>query len=78
MQRRSQACIYHLATTVLAELAHLTLMLDAVYVDLPPIERPEFIFPAHVYQVVGMLQNRMAHLESKLGAEGVGDLGGNP
>ena len=68
--------VYHLATIVLTELAHLTMMLDAEYVDLPPIERPELIFPAHVYQIAGMLQNQMARLESKLAAQGVGDLGG--
>ena len=58
--------VYHLATTVLTELAHLTLTLDAVDVDLPPIERPKHIFPAHVYQVAGMLQDQMARLEDKL------------
>lgn len=61
--------VYHLATTVLAELAHLTLMLEAVDVDLPPVERPKHIFPAHVYQIAGMLWNQMTRLEAKLASE---------
>ena len=64
--------VYHLATIVLVELAHLTLMLDAVDVDLPPVERSKHIFPAHGFQIAGMLQDQMARLEAKLEEEGVG------
>ncbi len=58
--------VYDLATTVLAEVAHLTLTLDAFDVDVPPIERPKHIFPSHVYQVASMLQEELARLESQL------------
>lgn len=58
--------VYDLATTVLAEVAYLTLTLDAFDVDVPPIERPKHIFPSHVYQLVGMLQEELARLEAHL------------
>lgn len=57
------ADVYDLATTVLAELAHLTLELDAQDVDLPPVERPKHIFPAHVFQMAGMLEDELLRLE---------------
>ncbi len=62
----SPSDVYDLATTVLAEVAYLTLTLDAVDVDVPPIERPKHIFPSHVYQVAGMLQEELARLEVHL------------
>ena len=58
--------VYDLATTVLAEVAYLTLTLDAFDVDVPPIERPKHIFPSHVYQLTRMLQEELAHLETHL------------
>lgn len=58
--------VYHLATTLLAEVAYLTLVLDAKDVELPPIERPKYIFPSHVYRMAGMLQDELARLEAKL------------
>ena len=58
--------VYDLATTVLAEVAYLTLTLDAFDVDVPPIERPKHIFPSHVYQVASMLQEELAQLEANL------------
>ena len=60
------ADVYDLATTVLAELAYLTLVLEARDVDLPPVERPKHIFPSHVYRLAGMLQDELARLEAKL------------
>ena len=60
----SPSDVYHLATTLLAELAHLTLELDAKDVDLPPVERPKHIFPSHVYRMAGMLQDELARLEA--------------
>ena len=61
--------VYHLATTLLAELAYLTLTLDAMDVDLPPIERPKHVFPSHVYRMAGMLQDELARLETDLDRE---------
>ena len=58
--------VYHLATTLLAELAHLTLELDAVDVDLPPIDRPKHVFPSHVFRMVGMLEDELNRLEASL------------
>ena len=58
--------VYDLATTVLAEVAYLTLTLDALDVDVPPINRPKHIFPSHVYQLTRMLQEELAHLQSHL------------
>lgn len=58
--------VYLLATTLLAEVAYLTLTLDAKDVDLPPIERPKHIFPSHVFQMAGMLQDELARLEMQL------------
>lgn len=55
--------VYDLATTVLAELAHLTLELEAHDVDLPPVDRPKYVFPAHVFQMVGMLEDELLRLE---------------
>ena len=57
--------VYHLATTLLAELAYLTLRLDAKDVDLPPVERPKHIFPSHVFRMAGMLQDELARLEAQ-------------
>ena len=39
------ADVYHLATTVLTEIAQLTLLLEAADVDLPPVERPKAYLP---------------------------------
>ena len=61
--------VFHLATTVLVELANLTLTLEGEYVDLPPIERPEHIFPSHAYQMAGLLQEQLSKLEAKLEEE---------
>ena len=58
--------VYDVATTLLAEIAYLTLRLDGLYVDLLPIERPKHIFPSHVYQMATMLQNELAQLQEKL------------
>lgn len=58
------ADVYDLATTLLSELAYLTLVLDARDVEAPPIERPSHIFPSHVYRLAGMLQDELAHLEA--------------
>ena len=58
--------VYDLATTVLAEVAYLTLTLDAFDVDVPPIERPKHVFPSHVYQMASMLQEELARLEAHL------------
>ncbi len=60
------ADVYHLATTLLAELAHLTLELEGKDVELPPLERPKHIFPSHVYRLAGMLQDELATLEARL------------
>ena len=60
------ADVYDLATTLLSELAYLTLVLDAKDVPAPEIERPEHIFPAHVYRMAGMLQDELARLEASL------------
>ena len=58
--------VYDLATTVLAEVAYLTLTLDALDVDVPPIERPKHVFPSHVYQLTSMLQEELARLQIHL------------
>ncbi|MYE25200.1 MAG: hypothetical protein F4Y01_14870 [Gammaproteobacteria bacterium] len=58
--------VYHLATTLLAELAYLTLELDAHDVDLPPIEKPAYIFPSHVFRMAGMLEDELNRLEASL------------
>ena len=58
--------VYHLATTLLAELAYLTLTLEAKDVDLPPVERPKHVFPSHVFRMAGMLQDQLVRLEAKL------------
>ena len=58
--------VYDLATTVLAEVAYLTLTLDALDVDVPPVERPKHIFPSHVYQLTRMLQEELARLQTHL------------
>lgn len=60
------ADVYDLATTLLSELAYLTLVLDAKDVEAPPIERPRHVFPSHVYRMAGMLQDELARLEAKL------------
>ena len=60
------ADVYDLATTLLSELAYLTLVLDAKDVPAPEVERPTHIFPAHVYRMAGMLQDELARLEAKL------------
>lgn len=59
------ADVYDLATTLLSEVAYLTLVLDAKDVDAPPIERPKHIFPSHVYRIAGMLQDELARLEAR-------------
>ena len=51
------ADVYDPATTLLSELAHLTLVLDAKDVPAPAVERPKHVFPAHVYRMAGMLQD---------------------
>ena len=58
--------VYHLTTTVLAEVAHLALVLDAEDADLPPVERPKHIFPSHVYRMAGLLLNSLRQLEDRL------------
>lgn len=58
--------VYHLATTLVSELAHLTLLLDARDVPRPAVERPKHIFPSHVFRMAGMLQNELATLEQML------------
>ena len=60
------ADVYDLATTLLSELAYLTLVLDAKDVEAPPIERPSHVFPSHVYRMAGMLQDELARLEAGL------------
>ena len=60
------ADVYDLATTLLSEVAYLTLVIDAKDVDAPPIERPKHIFPSHVYQIAGMLQDELAVLEDRM------------
>ena len=60
------ADVYDLATTLLSELAYLTLVLDARDVETPPVERPEHVFPSHVYRIAGMLQDELARLEAGL------------
>lgn len=55
--------VYHLATTLVSELAHLTLLLDATDVPRPQVERPKHIFPSHVFRMAGMLQNELAAVE---------------
>ncbi|MCE2461429.1 MAG: hypothetical protein J4F38_11695 [Pseudomonadales bacterium] len=60
------ADVYDLATTLLSEVAYLTLVIDAKDVDAPPIERPKHIFPSHVYQIAGMLQDELARLEGRM------------
>ena len=60
------ADVYDLATTLLSELAYLTLVLDAKDVPAPPVERPKHVFPSHVYRMAGMLQDELARLEGKL------------
>lgn len=60
------ADVYDLATTLLSELAHLTLVLDTKDVPTPAVERPKHVFPAHVYRMAGMLQDELARLEAKL------------
>ncbi|MDE0420883.1 MAG: hypothetical protein OXK76_08345 [Gammaproteobacteria bacterium] len=60
------ADVYDLATTLLSEVAYLTLVLEANDVDAPPIERPRHIFPSHVYQIAGMLQDELARLEDRM------------
>ena len=59
------ADVYDLATTLLSEVAYLTLVLDAKDVDAPPIEQPKHIFPSHVYRIAGMLQDELARLEAR-------------
>ena len=59
------ADVYDLATTLLSEVAYLTLVLEAKDVDTPPIERPRHIFPSHVYRIAGMLQDELARLEAR-------------
>lgn len=59
------ADVYDLATTLLSELAYLTLVLNARDVEAPPIERPRHVFPSHVYRMAGMLQDELARLEAK-------------
>ena len=59
------ADVYDLATTLLSEVAYLTLVLDAKDVGAPPIERPKHVFPSHVYRMAGMLQDELARLEAK-------------
>ncbi|MCY3818087.1 MAG: hypothetical protein OXH52_01805 [Gammaproteobacteria bacterium] len=58
------ADVYDLATTLLSELAYLTLVLDARDVEAPPVERPRHVFPSHVYRLAGMLQDELARLEA--------------
>ena len=60
------ADVYDPATTLLSELAHLTLVLDAKDVPAPAVERPKHVFPAHVFRMAGMLQDELARLEAQL------------
>ena len=59
------ADVYDLATTLLSEVAYLTLVLDAEDVGAPPIERPKHVFPSHLYRMAGMLQDELARLEAE-------------
>ena len=60
------ADVFDLATTLLSELAYLTLVLDAKDVPAPEIDRPKHIFPSHVFRMAGMLQDELARLEADL------------
>lgn len=60
------ADVYDLATTLLSEVAYLTLVLDAKDVEAPPVDRPKHIFPSHVYRIAGMLQDELARLEDRI------------
>lgn len=60
------ADVYDLATTLLSEVAYLTLVLEAKDGDGPPIEPPKHIFPSHVYRIAGMLQDELARLEDRM------------
>lgn len=60
------ADVYDLATTLLSELAYLTLVLDAKDVPAPEIDRPKHVFPSHVFRIAGMLQDELARLEADL------------
>ena len=56
---------YHLATTLLAELVHLGTVLKTGPAEPPPVERPAYILPAHVYRMAGVLRNELARLDRK-------------
>lgn len=58
--------VFDVATTVLSELAFLTLELDAKDVPPTPLEKPKHVFPSHVYQLAGMLQDELAKLEESV------------
>ena len=57
---------YHLVTTLLAELEHLSTVLDTQPAEPPPIERPQYILPSHVHRMAGVLRNELARLDMKL------------
>ncbi|MYE84494.1 MAG: hypothetical protein F4X36_22140 [Gammaproteobacteria bacterium] len=60
------ADVYDLATTLLSELAYLTLVLEAKDVPAQEIPRPKHIFPSHVFRMAGMLQDELARLEASM------------
>lgn len=68
----SDADVYHLATTLLADLEHLAQVLRPEATRPPRGEypMPDFVFPAHIHQLAGVLEAQLRSL-----ATGTGDAG---
>jgi hypothetical protein len=56
----SKGTVFDLTTTMLSDLAELTLRLDGEDVPMPAYERPARIFPSHAYQLAGVLGEQLA------------------
>ena len=62
----SDADVYHLATTLLSDLEHMTQFLGREATKPPRGEYPSpaFVFPAHIHQIAGVLETQLRTLAS--------------
>ena len=65
----SDADVYHLATTLLADLEHLAQVLRREATRPPRGEypTPDFVFPAHIHQIAGVLETQLRTLATNAG-----------
>ncbi len=63
----SPSTVYDLTTTMVSDLAELTLRLEAEDTERPNYERPSRILPSHVYQLASVLQQMITAEGSNVG-----------